>query len=71
MAQMVALGARINKAGTVLHLRHPTSCVEGVRPHHGEEANYEGVPYHNGDDWGLRGAREVQLAERVWRLELE
>jgi hypothetical protein len=70
MAQMVALGARINKAGTVLHLRHPTSCVEGVRPHHGEEANYEGVPYHNGDDWGLRGAREVQLAERVWRLEM-
>jgi hypothetical protein len=71
MAQMVALGARINKAGTVLHLQHPTSCVEGVRPFHGEAATIEGVPYQNGDDWGLGGAREVPLAERVWRLEME
>jgi hypothetical protein len=55
----------------VLHLRHPTSCVEGVRPHHGEMATVEGVPYRNEDDWGLGNAREVQLAERVWRLETE
>ena len=68
-AQMLAHGARINKAGVVLHLSHPTSCTEGVQPHHGERASAEGVPYQNSDDWGLGHLREVQLAERVWRLE--
>lgn len=69
MAQMRVLGARIRRAGTVLHLQHPTSCVEGVRPFHGELATIEDVPYTNPEDWGLGAAREVQLAERVWRLE--
>ena len=68
-AQMVAHGATINKIGTVLHLSHPTSCSEGVQAHHGEAATTEGLPYHNPDDWGLGNCREVQLAERVWRLE--
>jgi hypothetical protein len=68
-AQMLAHGASIRRAGFVLHLQHPTSCTEGVRPHHGELATPEGVPYRNPDDWGLGGAREVELAERVWRLE--
>ena len=67
-AQMLAHGARIRKAGTVLHIQHPTSCVEGVRPFHGEMATVEGVPYLNGEDWGLGNAREVQLADRVWEL---
>jgi hypothetical protein len=68
-AQMLAHGASIRRAGTVLHLQHPTSCTEGVRPHHGDAATLEDIPYRNPDDWGLGGAREVQLAERVWRLE--
>jgi hypothetical protein len=68
ITQMLAHGAQISKAGTVLHLKHPTSCVEGVRPFHGETATLEGVPYQNGDDWGLGTAREEQLADRVWRL---
>ena len=68
-AQMLAHGATIKKAGTVLHLAHPTSCTENIQPHHGEMANVEGVPYHNGDDWGLGNRHQVQLAERVWRLE--
>ncbi len=68
-AQMVALGGSIRRAGAVLHLSHPTSCTEGVRPHHGEEATPDGVPYQNPDDWGLANLKEVQLAERVWRLE--
>ena len=68
-AQMRAHGAQIKRAGTVLHLRHPTSCAEGVRPFHGEMATVEGVPYENDENWGLGSAREVQLAERVWRLE--
>jgi hypothetical protein len=68
-AQMLQHGATIRKAGTVLHLTHPTSCTEGVQPHHGEAANIEGLPYYNPDDWGLGNCREVELAERVWRLE--
>ncbi len=68
-AQMLAQGARIRRVGTVLHLTHPTSCTESVQPHHGEHASTEGVPYQNSDNWGLGDSREVQLAERVWRLE--
>jgi hypothetical protein len=68
IAQLVAHGAQINKAGTVLHLQHPTSCVEGVRPFHGEMATVEGVPYQNDENWGLGNARAEQLAERVWCL---
>jgi hypothetical protein len=69
IAQLVAHGAQINKAGTVLHLQHPTSCVEGVRPFHGEMATVEGVPYRNDDNWGLGQYRETSLGERIWRLE--
>jgi hypothetical protein len=69
-AQMLAHGARTSRAGFVLHLSHPSSCIEGVRPHHGEQASWlEDLPYANGEDWGLGDAREVQLAERVWKLE--
>ena len=69
-AQMMAFGATSNRAGTVLHLSHPTSCVEGKRPHHGERApRVEGVPYSNDEGWGLGHYREVPLGERVWRLE--
>ena len=67
-AQMVALGGSIRRVGTVLHLTHPTSCTEGIQPHHGETATPDGVPYHNPDDWGLGNASEVKIAERVWQL---
>jgi hypothetical protein len=71
IAQMLAHGAKVNRAGSVLHLEHPTSCTETrvLQPDHGEWAQLEGLPYCNGDDWGLGDYREVQLAERVWRLE--
>jgi hypothetical protein len=68
-AQMRAHGAQLRRVGTVLHLTHPTSCTESVQPHHGELATIEGVPYHNDADWGLGNLREVQLDERVWRLD--
>ena len=68
-AQMVALGGTIRRVGRVLHLSHPTSCTESIQPHHGEFATPEGVPYHNPDDWGLGNATEIEIAERVWRLE--
>lgn len=71
IAQLLTHGARIDKAGTVLHLRHPTSCVEGVRPFHGERATVEGVPYQNDENWGLANSSEVRLAERVWQLSLD
>jgi hypothetical protein len=69
VAQMLAVGARVKTAGTVLHLSHPTSCTEEVQPHHGEWATIEGLPYLNDENWGLAGLREVKLAERVWQLE--
>jgi len=68
-AQMVALGGSIRRSGTVLHLTHPTSCTEARQPHHGEMATPEGVPYYNSEDWGLGNLNEVEIAERVWRLE--
>lgn len=67
-AQMEALGGSIKRAGTVLHLTHPTSCTENIQPHHGEMATPEGVPYQNSDDWGLGHMKEVEIAERVWEL---
>jgi hypothetical protein len=69
VAQMVAQGATIARAGTVLHLTHPTSCTERIMPHHGEYATKEGLPYRNPDDWGLGDATEVPLGPRVWRIE--
>jgi hypothetical protein len=68
-AQMLAHGATIRRAGHVLHLTHPTSCTEKLQPHHGEWASLDNLPYHNADNWGLADRREVQLAERVWRIE--
>jgi hypothetical protein len=68
-AQMMSHGGKLQYVGTVLHLTHPTSCTENVQPHHGEWATPEGVPYYNPEDWGLGSLREVEIAERVWRLE--
>jgi len=68
-AQMMALGAEVRKAGLVLHLSHPSSCSEGLKPHHGEHAPLDNLPYRNGDDWGLGNLAETEIAERVWRLE--
>jgi hypothetical protein len=62
-------GGRLERAGSVLHLSHPTSCTENIQPHHGELATIEGVPYHNPDNWGLGDCAEIQLSDRVWQLE--
>jgi hypothetical protein len=68
-AQLLAHGATIRRVGSVLHLAHPTSCSEGVKPHHGEHASLEGVPYQNGSAWGLGGFKEIPIGERIWQLE--
>ena len=68
VAQMVAHGARIRRAGSVLHMQHDTSCTVDAGPHQGEAASIEGVPYSNLEGWGLRDARESPIAERVWEL---
>jgi len=68
-AQMIAHGAEVRKAGIVLHLSHPTSCSEGVQAHHGEHAPLDNLPYRNGENWGLGNWKEVEIANRVWRLE--
>lgn len=69
IAQMIKHGARSQRAGTLLHLAHPSSCTEGVRPHHGEWASLENLPYVNDENWGLGDRREVEIGERTWRLE--
>jgi hypothetical protein len=70
VAQLIAHGARSEKAGTVFHLAHPTSCTEGVQEHHGEFATWDDdVPYENDLNWGLADRQERELAERVWRIE--
>jgi hypothetical protein len=71
VAQMAAHGATIRRAGSVLHLDHDTSCTVSGGPHHGETAGVDGVPYLNPDDWGLAGAEEVEIAERVCELRLQ
>lgn len=68
-AQMVAHGGNIKRVGTVLHLTHPTSCTENIQLHHGERATPEGVPYMNSDHWGMANLTEVEIGERVWRLD--
>lgn len=68
VAQMIAHGARSERAGIVFHLAHPSSCTESVQEHHGEWATLEGVPYDNDPDWGLANRVETELAERVWLL---
>jgi hypothetical protein len=68
VAQMRAHGARLRRAGFVLHLAHPTSCSEGVQPHHGEWAPMDGLPYHNPEAWGLGDREEIEIGERVWLL---
>lgn len=68
-AQLEAHGHSMRRLGQILHMAHPTSCTEGVRPHHGELASIEGVPYLNGEGWGLGDCHETEVSERVWRLE--
>ena len=69
IAQMIALGARSERAGTVFHLAHPTSCTEGVQEHHGKLASWiDDVPYENDRNWGLADSQETELARRVWFL---
>jgi hypothetical protein len=68
-AQMLAHGAEIQRIGNIMHLTHPTSCTEQVQAHHGEYAPLDNLPYQNDEEWGLGNCREVEIAERVWRLE--
>ena len=69
IAQMLAHGAEVNRAGVVLHYAHPTSSSAGPLPHHGDAASLDGLPYLNADNWGLSDCREAEVTERVWRLE--
>jgi hypothetical protein len=70
-AQMIHYGADLRRAGVVLHLAHPSSCTEDDerKPHHGDDATQDNLPYHNPENWGMSDCREIQVAERVWRLE--
>jgi hypothetical protein len=67
--QMRALGAAVRHVGAVFHMDHPTSSLNAIRSWQGEVASLEGIPYSNPADWGLQGAVETPVAERVWRLD--
>lgn len=69
VGQLVHHGSRVEKVGRILHLAHPTSCSESIRLHHGEWADLDGLPYSNPHDWGLASLRQVEVGERVWRIE--
>jgi hypothetical protein len=64
-----ALGAAVEHVGAIFHMDHPTSSQNAIRPFHGEVAPFDGVPYANPPDWGMRDAEETPVAERVWRLD--
>jgi hypothetical protein len=68
VAQMIAHGARSERAGLIFHMAHPSSCTESVQEHHGEWATLEGVPYESDPNWGLFDRPETEIAERVWLL---
>jgi hypothetical protein len=69
VAQLIAHGARSERAGIVFHLAHPSSCTEGLQEHHGEMANWDNdIPYENDQNWGLADHQETEIAERVWLL---
>lgn len=63
-----ALGSAVEHVGSVFHMDHPTSSHNSVQPFHGEVAPFDGLPYSNPPDWGMRDATETPLAERVWQL---
>jgi hypothetical protein len=67
-AQMLAHGAVIQRAGSILHLAHPTSCSVSIQPHHGEAATLEGVPYTNPSTWGLMDFHQTQIGDRIWQI---
>ena len=69
-AQMLYHGAKLESIGQVMHLSHPTSCTEGpLRPHHGERATMDNLPYLNNDSWGFGDCKQIQIGERIWQLD--
>jgi len=64
-----ALGAAVEHVGSIFHMDHPTSSQNAIQPFHGEVAPFDGVPYSNPPEWGMREAAETPVAERVWRLD--
>jgi hypothetical protein len=68
--QLLAVGGKLVRIGTIFHMDHANSCHHGAKPQHGVEFNPEaGVPYRNADNWGLANARETLIQDRVWMLE--
>jgi hypothetical protein len=68
--QLIAHGAELVRIGTVFHMDHGNSSANGWRPTNGQRFDYRaGLPYKNNDDWGLAAAREVEIGDRIWRLE--
>ena len=70
MWQLMAHGARLRWIGTHFHFDHSESTSHGVvASTHGESFDPNaGIPYENPESWGLAGAREELIGERIWRL---
>lgn len=70
LAQLYAKGGKLMPIGLVYHMDHPESTRNVKSKHQGESFNFlEGVPYCNPETWGLAGFEEIQVGERIWRLE--
>ena len=68
--QLLAVGGRLARVGTIYHMDHANSSHHSTGAHHGIEFNPEaGLPYRNGADWGLAGASQRSIGERIWMLE--
>jgi hypothetical protein len=70
VAQLYNLGAKPRVLGQHYHLDHPESCRNAIQDHQGKYFDpWEGIPYHNGDDWGQADARERLIGERTYYLD--
>lgn len=68
--QFLAHGASVARIGRTFHMDHPNSASYGTFAKDGIEfPRQQGIPYRNPENWGLADASEVEIAERVWKLE--
>jgi hypothetical protein len=71
LAQLYAKGGEMSLIGFVYHMNHAESTMHNTKGKHlGEAFDFlGGVPYCNSETWGLLGLEEVQIGERIWRMD--
>ncbi len=66
--QLLNLGLRKQVIGHHYHLDHTESIIHGSNVTHGNHA-FNNIPYKNPDNWGFLDYKEIEIGERIWRLE--